>query len=86
MKDEKRCSLCLINTETLNVAICPVGVFKLDSVCILFSVSLSSFLISHFLTWGKPKSFHTSVLKLAEASTVSQTLYLGSPSPLLFYN
>lgn len=33
------------------------------------SVCLSLFLRSHFLTFGKPKCFHTSLLKLTGAST-----------------
>lgn len=47
---------------------------------IVFSLP-SPFLLPHSLTWGKTKCFHTLDLKLAGASSISQTLALGSLSP-----
>lgn len=46
----------------------------------MFLVCPSPFLPFHFLTWGKTKCFHTLDLKLAGASSISQTLALRSSS------
>lgn len=57
-----------------------------QSLFILFnvrlSVCLSPFLLPHFLTWKNQNAFTRLYLKLNGASVVSQTLLLGSSSPL----